>query len=113
MKGFTLLELLLVLVIIAIITSLLLPATAGTKLAAQKAACKANARTIQSLNLVGVPVVYAQRYPYPFASPFEGKRGYVDFKYGKKSQLMLFVNCFDCHTASDPFDLVHEFVPIY
>ena len=102
------------LVIITIVTSLLLPATARAKLAAQKAACAANARTIQSLNLIGVPVIYAQRYTYPFSSPFEGKRGYVDFKYrDNSSQLMLFVNCFDCHNASDPFDLVHEFVTIY
>ena len=114
MKAFTILELLLVVSIVLILLSLLASAFASAKVAGQRGACLANARTIESLNLVGVPVVYAQEYEFPFWSPFEGKRGYaeVGYLYGR-SETVLFVNCFDCHDKDDPFEPVHSLVTVY
>jgi|ETNvirenome_6_85_1030632.scaffolds.fasta_scaffold02439_8 prepilin-type N-terminal cleavage/methylation domain-containing protein len=113
-KGFTLIELLVSLTIISILTALLATSISRAKVAGQKGACIANSRTIESLNIVGVPVVYAQEYEWPYWSPFEGKEGYVDvwFDVGIK-ETVLFVNCFDCHDKDDPWEPVHEFVTVY
>ena len=112
-SGATLLELVAVLGIITILVSLLMPAMFNSKRAAQKAACKANARNIELLNKVGVPVVYPKKYD-DHTSIFEGSRGYVeiDYPYHRK-QLILFVNCFDCHDITDPWEPVYEFVTVY
>lgn len=113
-KAFTLIELLTVMAIISILVSMLATSISRAKEAGQRGACLANARTIESLNLVGVPVVYAQTYEYPFWSPFEGKEGYVEvrFPYNKR-ETILFVNCFNCHDLSDPFEPVHELITVY
>ena len=113
-KSFTIIELLMVMAIISILVSLLASSMARAKEAGQRGACAANARTIKSLNTVGVPVVYAQDYEWPYWSPFEGKEGYVEvkFPYGR-SETVLFVNCFDCHDQSDPFEPVHELITVY
>jgi prepilin-type N-terminal cleavage/methylation domain-containing protein len=114
MKGFTLIELLVVTTIISILVAMLASTFGRAKLEGQRGACLANSRTIKSLNLAGVPVVYAQSREAPYSSPFEGKRGYVEVRYlyGQR-ETILFVNCFDCHDLSDPFDLVHELVTVY
>ena len=114
MKAFTLIELLVTMAIISILVSLLATSISRAKEAGQRGACVANARTIESLNTVGVPVVYAQEYDYPYWSPFEGKEGYVEvhFPYGRR-ETILFVNCFDCHDKDDPFEKVHELVTVY
>ena len=114
MKAFTLMELVSVMAIISILVSLLAGSVARAKVAGQRGACKANSRTIKSLNTVGVPVVYAQDYEWPYWSPFEGKEGYVEvrFPHGKK-ETFLFVNCFDCHDKDDPFEPVHSLVTVY
>ena len=113
-EAFTVVELLVVMGIITILVSLLATSMARSKNAGQRGACLANSRTIESLNLVGVPVVYAQKYEYPFWSPFEGKEGFVEvrFPYGRK-ETILFVNCFDCHDQSDPFEPVHGLITVY
>ena len=114
MKSFTIIELLMVMAIISILVSLLATSVAKAKEAGQRGACKVNARTIKSLNTVGVPVVYAQDYDYPYWSPYEGKEGYAEihFPYGRK-ETVLFVNCFDCHDQNDPFEPVHELITVY
>tara|TARA_Y100001938_G_scaffold93512_1_gene128153 strand:+ start:424 stop:777 length:354 start_codon:yes stop_codon:yes gene_type:complete len=112
--GMTLIELLVVIAIISILVSLLATSFARAKVAGQRGACLANARTIESLNTVGVPVVYAQKYDWPYWSLFEGKEGYVEVRFPRnRKQTYLFVNCFDCHDASDPFEPVHRLVTIY
>jgi|TARA_Y100000310_G_scaffold89792_2_gene86906 prepilin-type N-terminal cleavage/methylation domain-containing protein len=113
-ESFTLAELLVVISIISILVSLLASTLARAKLAGQKGACQANSRTIESLNLIGVPVIYAQSYEYPFWSPYEGKEGYaeISFPYGRK-ETVLFVNCFDCHDRNDPFEQVHSLITVY
>ena len=113
-ESFTIIELLVVISIISILVSMLASTFARAKLAGQKGACQANARTIKSLNLIGVPVIYPQDYAYPFWSPYEGKEGNAElsFPYGRK-ETVLFVNCFDCHNKDDPFDHVHSLITIY
>jgi prepilin-type N-terminal cleavage/methylation domain-containing protein len=113
-KAFTLIELLVVMCIISILTAMLATSAARAKEAGRKGACIANARNIKSLNLVGVPVVYAQDYEYPYWSPYEGKEGYIEvqFPYGRK-ETILFVNCFDCHDKDDPFNPLHEIIVVY
>ena len=114
MRGATLIELLVVVAIISILVSLLATSFARAKIAGQRGACLANSRTIESLNIVGVPVIYAQKYEYPYSSPFAGKEGYVNLKYPhNRTQTVLFVNCFDCHDKNDPFEYVHSLVTIY
>ena len=114
MKAFTVLELLIVLGIISILTALLATSFARAKQAGQRGACLANSRTIESLNMVGVPVIYPERRPYPYTSPFEGNRGYVklEFPYGRK-ETVLFVNCFDCHDIKDRWEPVHRLITVY
>ena len=112
--AFTILELLVVLTIITILTSLLAASFAEAKIAGQRGACLANSRTVESLNLIGVPVVYPQKRPFPYSSRFEGKEGYVEvqFPYGRK-ETILFVNCFDCHNIDDPWEPVYELITVY
>ena len=113
-QGVTLVEFLVVCAIIFILASLLSTSLSLAKKEGQRGACVANSRTIESLNLIGVPVVYAQDYEYPYWSPFEGKEGYVEVQhlYGGK-ETVLFVNCFDCHDQHDPYEPVHEFITVY
>ena len=114
MNGFTTTELLTVMAIISILVAMLAATFSRAKNEGQRGACLANSRTIQSLNLVGVPVVYAQEYDWPYWSPFEGMRGYAEiaYPYGRK-ETILFVNCFDCHDQSDPFEPVHSLITVY
>lgn len=114
MKAFSIVELLVVVGIITILTAMLATSFARAKLAGQRGACLANARTIESLNLVGVPVVYPEKRPYPYTSPFEGKEGYVkiEFPYGR-TETILFVNCFDCHDLKDRWEPVHRLIAVY
>lgn len=114
MKSFSLIELLVVMAIISILTALLAATFARAKVEGQRGACLANARTIKSLNLVGVPVIYPMEYEWPYSSPFEGKRGYKELNYSRgRREMVLFVNCFDCHDRSDPFEPVHELITVY
>ena len=114
MKSFSLIELLVVMAIISILTALLAATFARAKVEGQRGACLSNARAIESLNLVGVPVVYPMKYKRPFSSPFEGKRGYNELTYPKgRREMVLFVNCFDCHDRSDPFEPVHKLVTVW
>ena len=107
-------ELLVVMAIITILVALLAPGMAKSKASGRRGACLANARTIKSLLMAGVPVIYAQDYEYPYWSPFEGKRGYAEIFYphGRKDTV-LFVNCFDCHDRLDPYEPLHEFITVY
>ena len=113
-EGFTVVELLVSVSIVLILTSMLAASFAGAKLAGQRGAGVANSRTLESLNMTGTPVVYAQDYEYPYASPYGGKEGYVEvwFPYGGR-ETILFVNCFDCHDKDDPFEPVHALVTVY
>ena len=109
MKAFTVIELLVVMGIISILVAMLAATLGEARLAGQRGACLANSRTIQSLNLTGVPVVYAKDYDYPYWSPFEGKEGYVELQ----KETILFVNCFDCHNLDAPFEPVHKLITVY
>ena len=109
MKAFTVIELLVVMGIISILVAMLAATLGEARLAGQRGACLANSRTIQSLNLTGVPVVSAKDYDYPYWSPFEGKEGYVELQ----KETILFVNCFDCHNLDDPFEPVHKLITVY
>jgi len=113
-KSFTIIELLVALCIITVLTSLLADSFAKAKIAGQRGACLANSRTIESLNTIGVPVVYPQKRPFPYTSRYEGKEGYVEvrFPYGQK-ETILFVNCFDCHDINDPWEPVYELITVY
>ena len=113
-SAFTNLELLVVLVIITILTSLLATSLIRAKVAGQRGACLANSKTIESLNLVGVPVIYPQKRPFPYSCVFEGKEGYfeIGYPYGRR-ETVLFVNCFDCHNADDPWESVHSLITVY
>jgi len=112
--GFSLIELVAVIAIIGIIVALTAPGLSRAKVTGQRGACIANTRTIQTLNLVGVPVVYPIDYEWPFWSPFEGKTGYSELKYPRgQREMVLFVNCFDCHDRTDPFEPVHEFITVW
>ena len=106
--GFSLIELMTVIAITAIIIALTGASFSRAKVTGQRGVCIANARTIQSLNLAGVPVVY------PAQSPFENKAGFLELVYpfGRR-EMVLFVNCFDCHDRFDPFEPVHEFITVW
>ena len=115
MKSFTILELLLTVGIISILAALLASSIARAKDSGQRGACIANARNIQTLNLVGVPVIYPRKYK-SYSSPFEGKRGYTELKFPyNRSELVLFVSCFDCHAhnVDDKWDPVHRLITVY
>jgi hypothetical protein len=99
--------------IIFILMGLMAGVLGVAKEAGQRGMCIANARTIETLLLVGVPAIYIEDYGWPYSSPYEGKLGYVDVGHlSGRRDLVLFVNCFDCHDASDPFEPVHELVAI-
>ncbi len=113
-RSFTITELLMTIAIVTILTSLLVSSFSRAKSEGQRGLCLANSRTIQSLNLVGVPVIYAREYKYPYRSPWHGRLGYVEIQFQhNRSETVLFVNCFDCHDANDPFEYVHSLVTIW
>jgi len=109
-KAFSLIELLVTMAIISILMAMLATSAARAKEAGQRGACIANTKNIELLNLVGVSVIYAQDYEYPYWSPYEGKEGYVEINQG---ETVLFVNCFDCHDGKDPFNPLHELITVY
>ncbi len=73
-KGFTLMELMIVIVIIGVLAAIGVPAYKGYTVKAKEAACKAQRRTVQT----AVGMYYADRDAYPGALDAANLGGYID-----------------------------------
>ena len=62
-KGFTLVELVVVMVILGILAVILIPKISGVQDGAKKSACKANLRTLESMTAVWVSELPGTRIP--------------------------------------------------
>ena len=91
-KGFSLVELLVVMAIIFILTSFVATSTSKAKIAGQRAVCLNNARVLNMMSAEGHSIIFG----------FERDNRYV-----KKLQNYgdtVIVNCYNCHPSIIDFD---------
>ncbi len=94
MKGFTLIELMIVVVIIGILSSIAIPKFASIKDQANQAACRSNLRSI-----AGAEMIYYARY-----STFADLHGL------QNSQALMNASLIECPTANAVYDVA--FTPV-
>jgi hypothetical protein len=92
MKAFSLVELLVVITIIFVLTSLIATSTSKAKITGQRAVCLNNARVLNMRVEEGMPVIFGDAHDNRF---IKKTRNYGD---------VIVVNCYSCHPWIIDFD---------
>ena len=98
-KGFSLVELLVVITIIFVLTSFIATSTSKAKIAGQRAACLNNARVLNMIVDEGIPVIFGDTRDNRFIKKM---RNYGD---------VIIVNCYSCHPWIIDFDRKEKLYP--